>query len=103
MRTGFWRPLRNDKIIGEILWHGKYGKKKLVMTILNTKDCIKQDSFCNTADTSFGPVLGIQVDTNKYKDAEDQIYTEWKADDPRTLDSDEIYDEVKRIENIKEE
>ena len=59
--------------------------------------------FCNTADTSFGPVLGIQVDTNKYKDAEDQIYTEWKADDPRTLDSDEIYDEVKRIENIKEE
>ena len=59
--------------------------------------------FCNTADTSFGPVLGIQVDTNKYKDAEDQIYTEWKADDPRTLDNDEIYNEVKRIENIKEE
>ena len=59
--------------------------------------------FCNTADTSFGPVLGIQVDTNKYKDAEDQIYTEWKADDPRTLNNDEIYDEVKRIENIKEE
>ena len=59
--------------------------------------------FCNTADTSFGPVLGIQVDTNKYKDAEDQIYTEWKADDPRTLDNDEIYNEVTRIENIKEE
>tara|TARA_A100001011_G_C13936555_1_gene685364 strand:- start:233 stop:487 length:255 start_codon:yes stop_codon:yes gene_type:complete len=59
--------------------------------------------FCNTADMSFGPVLGIQVDTSKYKDARDQIYEEWKADDPRTLDSDEIYDEVKRIENIKKE
>ena len=59
--------------------------------------------FFITADMSFGPVLGIQVDTNKYKDAEDQIYTEWKADDPRTLDNDEIYNEVKRIENIKEE
>jgi len=59
--------------------------------------------FCNTADISFGPVLGIQVDTSKYKDAREQIYEEWKANDPRTLDSDEIYDEVKRIENIKEE
>ena len=59
--------------------------------------------FCNTADMSFGPVLGIQVNTSKYKDARDQIYEEWKADDPRTLDSDEIYDEVKRIENIKKE
>ena len=59
--------------------------------------------FCNTADISFGPVLGIQVDTSKYKDAREQIYEEWKANDPRTLDSDEIYDEVKRIENIKKE
>ena len=59
--------------------------------------------FCNTADMSFGPVLGIQVNTNKYKDARHQIYVEWKADDPRTLTSDEIYNEVKRIENIKEE
>jgi hypothetical protein len=59
--------------------------------------------FCNTADISFGPVLGIQVDTSKYKDAREQIYEEWKANDPRTLNSDEIYDEVKRIENIKKE
>jgi hypothetical protein len=47
--------------------------------------------------------LGIQVDTSKYKDARHQIYEEWKANDPRTLNSDEIYDEVKRIENIKKE
>ena len=59
--------------------------------------------FCNTADISFGPVLGIQVDTSKYKDAREQIYEEWKAKDPRTLNNDEIYDEVKRIENIKKE
>jgi hypothetical protein len=52
---------------------------------------------------SFGPVLGIQVDTSKYKDARHQIYKEWKAGDPRGMGSNEIYDEVRRIENIKKE
>ena len=62
------------------------------------KDLCEIGFFCNTADTSFGPVIGFTVDSKKYKDAKDQIYSEWKAEDPRCLTDDEIRTEVERIQ-----
>ena len=59
--------------------------------------------FCNTADVSFGPVMGFLVDISEYKDARDEIYSRWDNADPRCLDEDEIRDTILRLDNRDDE
>ena len=52
--------------------------------------------FCNTADVSFGPVCHFDVSMD-YLDAVEEIYDSWETADPRSLNNDQIYDELQRI------
>ena len=52
--------------------------------------------FCNTMDVSFGPVVYFEV-SMEYIDAVEEIYDSWDTTDPRSLNNDQIFDELQRI------
>ena len=52
--------------------------------------------FCNTVDESFGPVCHFDVSMD-YVDAVEEIYDSWSTLDPRKLNNEAIWEELKRI------
>ena len=57
--------------------------------------------FCNTTDTSFGPVCYFEVSMG-FDDAVEEIFKKWDAVDPRSMSNTAIADELERIQNTDE-